>query len=253
MKCNTPQLKSITSVILVSDRPMISVENAGVARGLEVKQVTSYRDFMKIRLTDWDVCITNMLPVWGTYADRFDAKNPAKKPVRVKIKRGTYDGWEVIIQCIKRKLPVAVYTDLLDPKNVLATYRAQAIGYFPSTSITPDNLLTTLDGLITEGGIYIDPTLSVYEVNTVLCNNDEYLNDLRPSELDVLFRVASGHSSERIRDDMGITDGSLRNRISSILAKSEIDNRPGMIAYAKEIGLQVISDEDWKSIDSDAG
>ncbi len=60
---------------------------------------------------------------------------------------------------------------------------------------------------------------------------------ITPSELDVLKMAKKGMKTREIAENMNLSDGVIRNYLSSIYAKLKVSNRAGAISEALRLGL----------------
>ena len=61
--------------------------------------------------------------------------------------------------------------------------------------------------------------------------------DLTPREIELLQLVSQGKTNKEIADTTGLSEGTVRNYISTILAKLGVDNRTRAIVRAMDLRL----------------
>jgi DNA-binding NarL/FixJ family response regulator len=61
--------------------------------------------------------------------------------------------------------------------------------------------------------------------------------ELTEREAEVLERIAAGHNNQRIARDLGLSEKTVRNHVSSIFAKLRVADRAEAIVRAREAGL----------------
>ncbi len=62
-------------------------------------------------------------------------------------------------------------------------------------------------------------------------------HDLTPRELDILKEIAAGKSNKSIADDLGLTEGTVKGYVSTVLSKLGVADRTQAAIYAVRNGL----------------
>lgn len=66
---------------------------------------------------------------------------------------------------------------------------------------------------------------------------DEAHEDLTPRELDILKEIAAGKSNKSIAFDLGLTEGTVKGYVSTVLSKLGVTDRTQAALYAVKNGL----------------
>jgi signal transduction histidine kinase/DNA-binding CsgD family transcriptional regulator len=112
---------------------------------------------------------------------------------------------------------------------------AGAAGYVRKDA-DPEVLLAAVRA-VARGKTYIDPTVArqVMEVSS-------HIDDLTPRELEVLRRLALGHTNREIGAELFIGEETVKTHISKVLAKLQVENRAQAIVQALKRGLVAIEE-----------
>lgn len=165
----------------------------------------------------------------GTEVLEFIAK---EKPdiILMDIRMPTMDGVECT-KIIKEKYPeikIIVLTTFDDDKYVFSTLKYGASGYLLK-GISVDELEKAIH-VVYSGGAMINPEIASKVVELfsemaqqnydvmIEAENIEKINDM---EWDIIKDVGHGMSNKEIADHIGLTEGTVRNYISTILKKSD--------------------------------
>ena len=143
------------------------------------------------------------------------------------------DGLEVCRQLKARETSPAVLflTSFVDDRTVLAAIEAGADGYLLKEVAGQD-----IPGLIltvAQGGSVLDPQLTRRVLRTVQhpagrtasSRPSDRLHRLSPQELRVLDLVALGHSNKQIAAQLNLSEGTVRNYLSTVFDKLEVESR----------------------------
>jgi two-component system response regulator DesR len=80
-----------------------------------------------------------------------------------------------------------------------------------------------------EGGRYIDPELAADALSMREC-------PLTPRELDTLRAASSGAPVSRIARELSLTEGTVRNYLSSAVTEPAVENRHTAVRRARDMG-----------------
>lgn len=75
-------------------------------------------------------------------------------------------------------------------------------------------------------------------------SNDSVFSPLTPREVEILDCVARGNSNKEIASILGISDQTVKNHITSILRKLQVNDRTQAVIYALRHGWIKLSNED---------
>ncbi|RJL34408.1 response regulator transcription factor [Bailinhaonella thermotolerans] len=93
----------------------------------------------------------------------------------------------------------------------------------------PASVLATVIRQVHDGGRYIDPDLAADALTMREC-------PLTPRELDTLRAAAGGAPVSRIARELHLSEGTVRNYLSSAVTKLEAENRHAAVRRARDMG-----------------
>jgi DNA-binding NarL/FixJ family response regulator len=135
--------------------------------------------------------------------------------------------------------PTLILTTFDDDELVIGGLRAGAKGFLLK-DVSLDQLTTAIRTLAC-GGTFIQPI-----VTERLSREERVPYDFPSSvapepltgrELEILRLMARGHSNREISDALAITEGTIKNYVSGILAKMGVRDRTRAVLKALETGL----------------
>lgn len=182
----------------------------------------------------------------GTEVLEFIAK---EKPdiILMDIRMPTMDGVECT-KIVKEKYPeikIIVLTTFDDDKYVFSALKYGASGYLLK-GISVDELEKAIH-VVYSGGAMINPEIASKVVELfsemaqqnydvmIEAENVEKINDM---EWDIIKDVGHGMSNKEIADHIGLTEGTVRNYISTILKKIELRDRTQLAIWEVQSGAQ---------------
>ncbi|WP_020507731.1 response regulator [Lamprocystis purpurea] len=135
------------------------------------------------------------------------------------------------------RMPIAMLTTSADERDVIASLQAGAQGYLLK-DMEPDALIAAL-GEVVRGRTVVAPELIGILARAVQgdANGDQHHQrhaDLTPREQEILCHLAEGHSNKTIGRLLGITDGTVKLHVKSILRKLEVHSRVEAAVIAVE-------------------
>lgn len=143
----------------------------------------------------------------------------------------------VATEAIVQKLPdtnVIILTSYAEDDVLFAAIRAGAVGYVLKQADSGD-LLRAIESAA-RGESTLDPSLTqrvFAEVRRSIQREEAAaFTDLTPQEMQVLSLIAEGQTNREIADKLFLSEGTVRNYVSSILSKLEVSNRAEAAAYA---------------------
>lgn len=162
--------------------------------------------------------------------------------VLMDLKMPVMNGVEATRQ-IRTKHPevkVLVLTTYNDDEWVFDAIQAGASGYLLKD--TPrDELIKAVEGTVTSKS-YIDPSIAGKVLDLVSSHQTRQTSlitsKLTEREIDVLSLIAKGFSNAEISDKLFLSEGTVRNHVSSILAKLEVSDRTQAAVMAIQHGLK---------------
>jgi DNA-binding NarL/FixJ family response regulator len=146
-------------------------------------------------------------------------------------------------QEITSQLPetkVVMLTSYADDELLFAAIRAGACGYVLK-QIGSTDLIQSIEAA-SRGEATLDPTLTqrvFNEVRRAIQNEEKAaFTDLTPQEMQVLALISEGKTNREIAEALFLSEGTVRNYVSSILSKLSVSNRAEAAAFAVQHHLQ---------------
>lgn len=146
-------------------------------------------------------------------------------------------------QQINEELPdtkVVMLTSYADDELLFSAIRAGAVGYVLK-QIGSGELIQAIEAA-SRGEATLDPTLTqrvFNEVRRAIQNEEKAaFGELTPQEMQVLALIAEGSTNREIAAALFLSEGTVRNYVSSILSKLAVSNRAEAAAYAVQHHLQ---------------
>ena len=186
------------------------------------------------------------IEVVGTAGDGAEAVEMVadKRPdlILMDLKMPIMNGVEATRQ-IRIKYPevkVLVLTTYADDEWVFDAIQAGASGYLLKD--TPrEELIRAVRGTVT-GKTYVDPSIAGKVLDQVSSHQTQsatlITSKLTEREIEVLRLVARGLSNADIADQLFLSDGTVRNHVSAILAKLGVSDRTQAAVIAIQHGLK---------------
>ncbi len=136
--------------------------------------------------------------------------------------------------------PTLVLTTFDDDELVLETIRAGARGFLLK-DVSLEQLTAAIRTVAT-GGTLIQPAITERILSgAALLTNDfpslEPPDPLTERETQILRLIAGGFSNREIADSLGVSEGTIKNHISSILSKMGVRDRTRAVLKGLELGL----------------
>lgn len=138
---------------------------------------------------------------------------------------------------ITRKVPhtkVIMLTSFAEDELLFAAIRAGAVGYVLK-QVGSSDLIRAIEGAA-RGEATIDPSLThsiLSEVRRSIQNEEaNAFSELSDKERQVLALIADGQTNRSIAAELFLSEGTVRNYVSSILSKLSVSNRAEAAAYA---------------------
>lgn len=137
-------------------------------------------------------------------------------------------------------VPVIILTTFDDHEQVLAGIRAGAKGYLLK-DVSLDNLLQAIES-VASGETMIQPAVTESLLRGLQSQSDSgshvtIAEALSSRELEVLRLMAGGYSNREIASALSKSEGTIKNQVSSILAKLAVRDRTRAVLRAIEAGL----------------
>lgn len=144
---------------------------------------------------------------------------------------------------ITQKLPrtrVIMLTSYAEDEMLFSAIRAGAVGYVLK-QISSEALIQAIESAA-RGEAMLDPTLTqrvFSEVRRAIQQEEKAaFTDLTPQEMQVLALIITGRTNREIAASLFLSEGTVRNYVSSILSKLNVSNRAEAAAYAVQHNLK---------------
>ncbi len=138
---------------------------------------------------------------------------------------------------IMAKLPetkILILTSFADDEMLFAAIRAGAVGYVLK-QVGRAELMRAIEAAV-RGEATLDPSLTqklFSEMRRSMQREEaSAFDELTTQEMQVLSLIAEGNTNRNIADSLFLSEGTVRNYVSSILSKLGVSNRAEAAAYA---------------------
>jgi DNA-binding NarL/FixJ family response regulator len=118
---------------------------------------------------------------------------------------------------------------------VIEALRAGARGYVLKTQAGSD--LVRAIGEVTQGRIYLSPSVSSAVVQAFLAGSTSPADPLTPREREVLQLVAEGRSTKEVAGILGVSVKTAETHRTRLMTKLDIHHTAGLVHYAIRRGL----------------
>ncbi|MCB1860056.1 MAG: response regulator transcription factor [Gammaproteobacteria bacterium] len=140
----------------------------------------------------------------------------------------------------KQQMPVAMLTTSTEEGDVIDSLQNGAQGYLLK-DMEPDELITALRDIM-DGNTVVAKELTGILAKAVQGDNEsapaeDAFADLTPREREILCHLAAGQSNKVIARDLGISDGTVKLHVKSILRKLNVHSRVEAAVMAVEQNL----------------
>ena len=137
-------------------------------------------------------------------------------------------------------MPIAMLTTSVEEKDVIDSLQNGAQGYLLK-DMEPDALITALRDIV-DGNTVVAKELTGILAKAVQGESDDSMAqdafaDLTPREREILCHLAAGQSNKLIARNLGISDGTVKLHVKSILRKLNVHSRVEAAVIAVEQNL----------------
>ena len=149
-------------------------------------------------------------------------------------------GIEVLRQLRDRQqeMAISMLTTSRDEKDVIESLQGGAQGYLLK-DMEPDDLITALNDIL-NGKTVVAPELTSVLARAVRgeaaesTETEDVFSDLTPRESEILCHLAEGQSNKVIANHLGISEGTVKLHVKSILRKLDVNSRVEAAVIAVE-------------------
>ncbi|MFV1973022.1 MAG: response regulator [Thiohalobacterales bacterium] len=153
------------------------------------------------------------------------------------------NGMDVLRQLRKNGFsnPIAMLTTSSDERDLVESLRSGAQGYLLK-DMEPDELVLALRDIVA-GKTVVAPDLApvlarVVQGDSITVTEENPFSRLTPRENEILLLLAEGQSNKVIARNLGISDGTVKLHVKSILRKLGVHSRVEAAVMAVEQGLR---------------
>lgn len=129
---------------------------------------------------------------------------------------------------------ILILTSFADDEMLFAAIRAGAVGYVLK-QVGSAELIRAIEAAV-RGEATLDPSLTqklFSEMRRSMQREEaSAFDELTTQEMQVLALIAEGNTNRNIADSLFLSEGTVRNYVSSILSKLGVSNRAEAAAYA---------------------
>ena len=214
---------------------------------LLVDDHTLFREGLESLLSRRDI---NVLAAVGSGAEGLRLATELEPDVvLLDMRMPVMDGIEVLRQLRKSGFtnPVAMLTTSSDERDLVESLRSGAQGYLLK-DMEPDQLVVALRDIVA-GKTVVAPDLAqvlarVVQGDSIVAEEESPFAKLTPRENEILALLAEGQSNKVIARNLGISDGTVKLHVKSILRKLGIHSRVEAAVIAVEQGLRTTRNSD---------
>lgn len=138
----------------------------------------------------------------------------------------------------QQQMSVAMLTTSRDEKDVIESLQSGAQGYLLK-DMEPDDLIKALNDIL-QGKTVVAPELTSVLARAVQGESEDdkpaedVFSDLTPREAEILCHLAEGQSNKVIANNLGISEGTVKLHVKSILRKLNVQSRVEAAVIAVE-------------------
>ena len=141
----------------------------------------------------------------------------------------------------QQKMAISMLTTSRDEKDVIESLQGGAQGYLLK-DMEPDDLITALNDIL-NGKTVVAPELTSVLARAVQgetaesAETQDLFSELTPRESEILCHLAEGQSNKVIANQLGISEGTVKLHVKSILRKLDVNSRveAAVIAVEKKL------------------
>ena len=166
---------------------------------------------------------------------------------------GPQDSGIELAKKIKQRSPnigVIVLSSNLDDNQLFLALKAQAVAYL-SKEVTAEQLVETvrrvargehpINEYLTDRPKVAEHVLQQFQELSARSEAEAFMSPLTPREIEILQYIAEGYLNKQIAAELGISEQTIKNHVTSILRKLNANARTEAVVVAIKQGLISIS------------
>lgn len=145
------------------------------------------------------------------------------------------NGEEVLAEISKRNMDVKVLIlTTFDEDNLISSaIKYKTNGYLLKSS-KPDKIISGIKSVYLGNGVFESDIVSKLSLGKDSCDNKMDKYELTQRELDIVKLISDGLSNKEISNELFLSEGTVKNHITSILSKMDLKHRTQIaIEYLK--------------------
>ena len=136
--------------------------------------------------------------------------------------------------------PTIILTTFDDEQLVLAGLKAGARGYLLK-DVSLDQLVDAVK-VVADGGSLVAPMVTQRLLSGLERMQNDFTSLDRPDplterETEILRLMAGGYSNKEIANSLGVAEGTVKNHVTAILSKLEVNDRTQAALRARDLGI----------------
>jgi two-component system response regulator DegU len=166
---------------------------------------------------------------------------------------GPSDSGIELAKRIKQRSPnigVIVLSSAMDDNQLFLALKAQAVAYM-SKEVTADQLVETvrrvakgehpINEYLTDRPKVAEHVLQQFQELSARSEAEAFMSPLTPREIEILQYIAEGYLNKQIAAELGISEQTIKNHVTSILRKLNANARTEAVVVAIKQGLITIT------------
>lgn len=121
------------------------------------------------------------------------------------------------------------------PEYVVGLLKAGADGYILKDD--PTNLLLRAIRFVSQGEEWVSPRATTILIESMRTDSPDIQDKLTKRELDVIRLMARGRRNEEIATELVVTEQTVKNHVTNIFRKLDVETRVEAVLYALSAGL----------------
>ena len=136
------------------------------------------------------------------------------------------------IKALDRNIKIIILTTFDDDDYIFEALKSGASSYLLK-DVEADEIVNTIRAVF-QGKSIIQPAIASIVLNKLENAKEDSQKDLTQRELDIIRLIATGMSNKEVASNLYLTEGTVKNYVSSILSKLSLRHRTQIALYAVE-------------------